>query len=102
VTQLNKILWDTPAQTDREQIYLYFFEQAGLLLADRIDARFEELATLLLTNPVAGVKARNNPDEQYRKLIVPHFPFIMLYRYYDNEIHILRILHTSRRVTSLF
>ncbi|WP_439070471.1 type II toxin-antitoxin system RelE/ParE family toxin (plasmid) [Serratia nevei] len=99
---MNKILWDDPAQTDREQIYIYFFEQAGLLLADRIDARFEELAALLLTNPVAGVKARKNTDDRYRKLIVPHFPFILLYRYDDNEIHILRVLHTSRRVTSLF
>lgn len=99
---MNRILWDEPAQTDREQIYIYFFEQAGLLLADRVDARFEELAALLLTNPVAGVKARNNADDRYRKLIVPHFPFILLYYYDDNEIHILRVLHTSRRVTSLF
>lgn len=99
---MNKILWDAPAQADREQIYLWFFEQAGLLLADRIDARFEELAALFLTNPVAGVKARNGADERYRKLIVPHFPFIMLYRYDNSETHILRILHTSRRITSLF
>ncbi|CAI1953977.1 MULTISPECIES: type II toxin-antitoxin system RelE/ParE family toxin [Serratia] len=98
---MNKILWDAPAQTDREQIYIYFFERAGLLLADRIDAKFEELAALLLTNPIIGVKARNHADERYRKLIVPHFPFILLYRYDDNEIHILRVLHTSRRVTSL-
>ncbi len=99
---MNKILWDAPAQTDREQIYIYFFEHAGLLLADRVDAKFEELAVLLLTNPVAGVKARDSADDRYRKLIVPHFPFILLYRYDDNEIHILRVLHTSRRVTSLF
>jgi len=99
---VNKILWDAPAQTDREQIYIYLFEHAGLLLADRVDARFEELAVLLLTNPVAGVKARDSADDRYRKLIVPHFPFILLYRYDDNEIHILRVLHTSKRVTSLF
>ncbi|WP_164141868.1 type II toxin-antitoxin system RelE/ParE family toxin, partial [Serratia marcescens] len=88
---MNKILWDAPAQADREQIYIYFFEQAGLLLADRIDAKFEELASLLLTNPVVGVKARNNTDERYRKLIVPQFPFIFLYRSDDKEIHILRV-----------
>lgn len=75
---MNKILWDTPAQTDREKIYIYFFEQAGLLLADRIDARFEELAALLLTNPVVGVKARNNADDRYRKLIVPHFLYFAI------------------------
>ncbi|MBD2795634.1 type II toxin-antitoxin system RelE/ParE family toxin [Xenorhabdus sp. 18] len=98
------ISWEETAQTDREQIYLYFFEQAGLLLADEIDAKFVEMAELLKVTPYAGVKVRNNSDERYRKLVVPHFPFIMLYRY-DEEIEnikILRILHTARRITGLF
>ncbi|SFU33663.1 type II toxin-antitoxin system RelE/ParE family toxin [Xenorhabdus koppenhoeferi] len=98
------ISWEETAQTDREQIYLYFFEQAGLLLADEIDAKFVEMAGLLTVTPYAGVKARNSPDERYRKLVVPHFPFVMLYRY-DEEIEnikILRILHTARKITGLF
>ncbi|EYU14643.1 type II toxin-antitoxin system RelE/ParE family toxin [Photorhabdus aegyptia] len=93
-------------KTDREKIYLYFFEQAGLLLADKIDTKFSEMAELLKVTPYAGIgiKARNSPDERYRKLVVPHFPFIMLYRYDEDieNIKILRILHTSRRITGLF
>ncbi|MBD2781289.1 type II toxin-antitoxin system RelE/ParE family toxin [Xenorhabdus szentirmaii] len=98
------ISWEETAQTDREQIYLYFFEQAGLLLADEIDAKFVEMSALLKVTPYAGVKARNNRDERYRKLVVPHFPFIMLY-HYDEEIEnikTLRILHTARKITGLF
>ncbi|MBE8597218.1 type II toxin-antitoxin system RelE/ParE family toxin [Xenorhabdus sp. BG5] len=98
------ISWEETAQNYREQIYLYFFEQAGLLLADEIDAKFVEMTGLLKVTPYAGMKARNNPDERYRKLVVPHFPFIMLYRYDEDRenIKILRILHTARRIAGLF
>ncbi|REF28526.1 plasmid stabilization system protein ParE [Xenorhabdus cabanillasii] len=98
------ISWEETAQTDREQIYLYFFEQAGLLLADEIDAKFVEMAELLRVTPYAGIKVRNSPDERYRKLVVPHFPFIVLYRYDEDmeNIKILRILHTARRIAGLF
>ncbi|MGV7962433.1 type II toxin-antitoxin system RelE/ParE family toxin [Photorhabdus tasmaniensis] len=99
-----RISWEETAHTDREQIYLYFFEQAELLLADEINTKFSEMAELLKVSPYVGIKARNSPDERYRKLVVPHFPFIMLYRYDEDieNIKILRILHTSRRITGLF
>lgn len=99
-----RLLWEETAQTDREQIYLYFYEQAGLLLADKVDARFQEMAGLLKTALYSGVKARNNVDESFRKLIVPHFPFILLYQYIkeNSNIRILRVLHTSRQLTSTF
>ncbi|WP_051875942.1 type II toxin-antitoxin system RelE/ParE family toxin, partial [Xenorhabdus bovienii] len=82
----------------------YFYEQAGLLLADKVDARFQEMAEFLKTAPYSGVKIRNNVDESYRKLIVPHFPFILLYQYIkeNSNICILRVLHTSRQITSTF
>lgn len=96
--------WEETAQTDREQIYRYFFEQAGLLLADKVDTRFQEMADLLQNTPYSGIKLRNNADELYRKLIVPHFPFILLYHYdkKNKNIRILRLLHTARQITSLF
>ncbi|WP_274725157.1 type II toxin-antitoxin system RelE/ParE family toxin [Xenorhabdus bovienii] len=99
-----RLLWEETAQADREQIYRYFYEQAGLLLADKVDARFQEMAELLKTAPYSGVKIRNNIDESYRKLIVPHFPFILLYQYIkeNSNIRILRVLHTSRQITSIF
>ena len=100
---MSKLLWEEAAQTDREHIYSYFYEQAGLLLADKVDEKFQEMAKLLQTAPHSGVKIKNNVDESYRKLIVPHFPFVMVYQYvkkYSN-IRILRVLHTSRKITSI-
>lgn len=39
------------------------------------------MAELLQETPYAGIKLKNNKDELYRKLIVPHFPFTLLYHY---------------------
>ncbi|ECA1939672.1 type II toxin-antitoxin system RelE/ParE family toxin [Salmonella enterica subsp. enterica serovar Enteritidis] len=96
--------WEETAQKDRENIYRYFFEQAGILLADKVDARFQEMAELLQETPYAGIKLKNNKDELYRKLIVPHFPFTLLYHYEKKikNIRILRLLHTARQITSLY
>lgn len=98
------LYWEESAHADREQIYRYFYEQAGLLLADNVDKRFQEMAALLQTTPNAGVKARNTHDSAYRKLVVPHFPFILLYHYApeSESVRILRVLHTSRQITSTF
>lgn len=43
--------WEETAQKDRENIYRYFFEQAGILLADKVDTRFQEMAELLRETP---------------------------------------------------
>lgn len=96
--------WEETAQKDREYIYRYFFEQAGILLADKVDTRFQEMAALLQETPYAGIKLKNNKDELYRKLIVPHFPFTLLYHYEKKRknIRILRLLHTARQLTSLY
>ncbi|MBD2785790.1 type II toxin-antitoxin system RelE/ParE family toxin [Xenorhabdus sp. DI] len=85
-------------------MYLYFFEHAGLLLADEIDAKSVEMAEFLKVTPYAGAKARNSSDERYKKLVAPHFPFIMFYRYDEDikNIKILRILHTARRINGIF
>ncbi|MDE1480099.1 type II toxin-antitoxin system RelE/ParE family toxin [Xenorhabdus bovienii] len=62
------------------------------------------MVELLKTAPYSGVKIRNSVDGSYRKLIVPHFPFILLYPYIKehSNIRILRVLHTSRQITSTF
>ncbi|MGG4664923.1 type II toxin-antitoxin system RelE/ParE family toxin [Providencia vermicola] len=95
-----KLLWEKAAQTDREHIYHYFFKHAGILLADKIDNRFQELTELLQATPYSGVKVKNK--ENYRKLIIPNFPFFILYQINkkDNHIRILRILHTATRLAS--
>ncbi|TNG92438.1 type II toxin-antitoxin system RelE/ParE family toxin [Pasteurellaceae bacterium USgator11] len=96
-----KLFWEAQAQQDREQIFHYFFEHAGLALADQVDAKFEEMAVLLKQNPQLGKKVKE-ASSRYRKLIIPHFPFILIYVLEKESLIILRVLHSARKLASSY
>lgn len=88
--------WEKRAQSDRENIFLYLNREAGALVAIAADERLAAMASILAENPFAGVKAGRS--EKQRKLMVPHFPFIMVYVAESARVRILRVLHTSRKI----
>lgn len=92
------LFWERKAQEDREMIFQYFFEHAGLALADQVEAKFESMAELLQANPLLG-KPIKNGKKAFRKLVIPHFPFIFIYAVAEQRIMILRVLHTSRKLS---
>jgi len=55
-------------------------------------------AAILNDNPYAGRVA--GKAQYQRKLIIPHFPFLLVYLITSDEVCILRILHISRRLAS--
>lgn len=95
-----RVEWEKRAQSDREDIFLYLNREAGAAVAIAADARLAGMAGILEENPLAGVKAGR--QESQRKLVVPHFPFIIVYVVVKEHVHILRILHTSRKITSQY
>ncbi|EOC5660747.1 type II toxin-antitoxin system RelE/ParE family toxin [Salmonella enterica] len=58
------------------------------------------MAAILAENSLAGVKAGRS--ERQRKLVVPHFPFIIVYATENKNVRILRVLHTSRKIASRY
>lgn len=94
------IVWDRRALTDREDIFLYLNKEAGAAVAIAADDRLTAMVEILKDNPMAGVQAGSTIKQ--RKLVVPHFPFIVVYVVDDNRISILRILHTSRKIAGRF
>lgn len=93
---ISKIQWEKNAQLDREVIFNYLFREAGLIVASATDDKFLNLVELLRENPYAGIQIER--INKKRKLIVPHFPFIIVYVIEHNIIRIIRILHTSRKI----
>ncbi|EBS4547764.1 type II toxin-antitoxin system RelE/ParE family toxin [Salmonella enterica] len=93
-----RVEWEKRAQSDREEIFLYLNRAAGVVVAIAADDRLAGMPGILEENPLAGIKA-GRLDSQ-RKLVVPHFPFIIVYVAEKERIRILRILHTSRKITS--
>ncbi|QBH98475.1 type II toxin-antitoxin system RelE/ParE family toxin [Limnobaculum zhutongyuii] len=94
------VLWETQAQIDRKNIFLYLYREAGLPVASAADEKFIMLAGLLEDNPQAGVVA--GKFGKHRKLTVARFPFIIVYVIEPGEVRILRILHTSRKIASRY
>lgn len=91
-----RVEWEKRAQADRENIFLYLDRKAGAVVAIAADDRLTGMAAILIENPLAGVKAGRS--ESQRKLVVPHFPFIIIYIAEKERVRILRVLHTSRKI----
>ncbi|PHH45846.1 type II toxin-antitoxin system RelE/ParE family toxin [Pluralibacter gergoviae] len=90
------VRWEREAQADREAIFRYLCQEAGLQVACAADDKFASMVNILQENPLAGIKAGS--AEKQRKLVVPRFPFIVVYVAEDSCISILRVLHISRKI----
>ncbi|ENM8969740.1 type II toxin-antitoxin system RelE/ParE family toxin, partial [Salmonella enterica subsp. enterica serovar Infantis] len=91
-----RVEWEKRAQRDREDIFLYLNREAGDEVAIAADDRLAGMTGILEENPLAGVKAGRL--ENQRKLVVPHFPFIIVYVAEKEHVRILRVLHTARKI----
>ncbi|USR59964.1 type II toxin-antitoxin system RelE/ParE family toxin [Lelliottia amnigena] len=95
-----RVEWEKRAQHDRENLFRYLNREAGAMVAIAADDRLAGMVTILAENPLAGVKAGRL--EKQRKLVVPHFPFIIVYVAGSARVRILRVLHTSRKIAGQY
>ncbi|EFP4586491.1 type II toxin-antitoxin system RelE/ParE family toxin [Salmonella enterica] len=95
-----RVEWEKRAQRYREDIFLYLNREAGAEVAIAADDRLAGITGILEENPLAGVKAGRL--ESQRKLVVPHFPFIIVYVAEKEHVLILRVLHTARKIASQY
>jgi len=96
------VRWEKRALADREGIYRYLYKEAGLDVANGVDDKFESTVSLLEATPEAEIDIGKSGER--RKLVLTKFPFIIIYalKRKINEVHILRILHTSRKVSAKY
>jgi len=95
---MTQLRWESRASIDREDIFIWLSRHAGCQVAIAADDKLSRMAAILIDNPQAGGVAGKAQNQ--RKLVVPHFPFILVYLLVNDEVRILRVLHTSRRLTS--
>ncbi|WP_092876794.1 type II toxin-antitoxin system RelE/ParE family toxin [Izhakiella capsodis] len=94
------VQWEIQAQEDRETIFRYLYQEAGLLVASATDDKLVSMIGILSENPQAGVEAGRTVKR--RKLVVPHFPFNITYVAEETVVRILRVLHTSRKIAGRY
>lgn len=91
-----KIRWYSEAIQDLAEIRKYI-RRDNPQAASSVGQRILQVVSLLKDQPALGRPGR---VEGTRELIVPGLPFTIPYRVRQKEIHILRVLHQSRRPTS--
>lgn len=97
---ISDVQWEIRARADREAIFRYLYQEAGLPVASATDDKFVSMISILRENPLAGVKVGKTAKQ--RKLVVPRFPFIIVYVADETVVRILRILHTSCKIAGRY
>ena len=86
----------TPAAaTDTREIVDYLLDRSELA-ADRFSAALEPVLRLVRGQPRMG-RARDDRSRGLRSVLVA--PYLVFYRFTDDEVQVIRILHGSRDIT---
>ncbi len=88
-----KVIWFKRAILDLKSAKDYI-AQDNPLAAQKIVRRIRDKVSLLSDQPGIGRPGR---VPNTKELVVDRTPFILPYRVRDNNIEIIRVLHTSRR-----
>jgi plasmid stabilization system protein ParE len=80
-------------QASQQLISAYEFLEGASAAVTQMKRIFAAI-DLLETYPMAGRKGRIAGT---REMVVPRTPFIIAYKIESSEVHVLAILHTSRR-----
>jgi toxin ParE1/3/4 len=86
------IEWSEAATSSVEQIFLYLKNHNMGHLVTNTQKGLARATSILLTFPHIG---RTGRIEGTRELVMPHMPFVIVYRVSAN-IEILNVVHTSR------
>ena len=90
-----KIRWTKLAEEDLECIQIYIFENNPKAAKEVVLHIIYKIESLIPENTAIGRLGRVLGT---RELVINKYPYIVPYRVKDNEIHVLRILHTSRKL----
>lgn len=89
-----EIKWTKLAQEDLECIQKYIYDDNPKAAKKVVFYIIDKIETILPTNPSAGKAGRVLGT---RELVIAKYPYIVPYRVRENEVHVLRVLHTSRK-----
>jgi toxin ParE1/3/4 len=88
------------ARTDIEQAAGYYFDTAGLVVAERFVAAVEVATTHAATHPEAGSAryAQTLDRPGLRFWVVKGFPYLVFYRDAGDRLDVWRVLHAERDI----
>jgi toxin ParE1/3/4 len=88
-----QIKWLRKAEQNLEAAYNYLNEE-NPIAAQKFIQEVYELTNLLRTAPAMG---RNGRVAGTRELVLAHFPYLLPYRVWGEQIQILRVFNTNKK-----
>lgn len=85
--------WLDAALADLRAIKAYIAEE-NPAAAQQVIASIRSEAGILINQPTIG---RTGRIADTRELVISQYPYIVAYREHSGEIHVLAVVHTSRR-----
>jgi toxin ParE1/3/4 len=101
----NQIVLTDAAVNDILEQAAWYRERSGTKLASRWEQAVSLILLRVAKNPAAGAPCSFKAVELegVRRMPVPHFPrHLVFYRFRDQELIVLRIVHGARDLESLF
>lgn len=89
-----RLRWTNLASDDLDHIEEYIAEDDPLIAIDVVLRVIDKVELILPEHPTAG---RIGRVEGTRELVIHGLPFVVVYREFPSEIHILRVLRDSQQ-----
>ena len=89
-----KVKFTTSSLNDLKSIQEYIYENDKEAARKVVAHIIEKIETVIVQNPAAGRAGRILST---RELVISKYPYIVPYQVRENNIYILRVLHTSRK-----
>lgn len=89
-----KVKFTTSSLNDLKSIQEYIYENDKEAARKVVAHIIEKIETVIVQNPAAGRAGR---ILRTRELVISKYPYIVPYQVRENNIYILRVLHTSRK-----
>lgn len=89
-----RLRWTKRANRDLDEIAAYIGQDSAAAAARVILELIDQVESLLPAHPAIGRPGRVPGT---RELVIGRLPYIIPYRVRDQQIEVLRVLHTSRR-----
>ena len=91
------VSWTQGAEQDLEDILVYYFEEAGIRVAQSIYRRIRTHVETLKNFPE---RVRPGLVAGTRECVIPRLPFIALIQVEGDKVVVLSVLHTARKYPS--
>jgi toxin ParE1/3/4 len=90
-----KIIWNNEARVDLNEVRNFISKEGEFYARKVVSEIYTKIELILSIFPEAGMKIKKHED--IYKLRITGTSYVVLYRIYQENVYILRVLHVARK-----